>query len=91
MLKNFAYSPSSANMSYYRDSNAKEIDLFVELNNQVHPLEIKKSAKPDKREVKKFSVLDKASIEQGCGGIICMCEEVVPIDAMNCFIPCNLI
>jgi len=83
MLKNFAYSPSSANMSYYRDSNAKEIDLFVELNNQVHPLEIKKSAKPDKREVKKFSVLDKASIVQGCGGIICMCEEVVPIDALN--------
>ena len=33
----------------------------------------------------------KAPIEQGCGDIVCMREEVVPIDAKNCFIPCNLI
>lgn len=24
-------------------------------------------------------------------GIICMCEEIIPIDSKNCFIPCNLI
>lgn len=91
MLKNFAYSQNRANLFYFRDSNAKEIDIFVEQNSLIHPLEIKKSANPDRREIKKFSVLDKASIRQGCGGIICMCEEVIPIDANNCFIPCNLI
>lgn len=91
MLKNYAYSQQTANMTYYRDSNAKEIDIFVERNNLIHPLEIKKSANPDRREVKKFSVLEKAFVKQGCGGIICMCEEVIPIDSSNCFIPCNLI
>jgi len=91
MLKNFTYSQIRANITYYRDSNAKEIDIFVEQNNMIHPLEVKKSANPDKRQVKKFSMLDKASIKRGCGGIICMCEEVIPIDANNCFIPCNLI
>jgi predicted AAA+ superfamily ATPase len=91
LLKNYAYSQNKANMSYYRDSNAKEIDIFVERNNSVHPLEIKKSANPDRREIRKFTVLDKASVEQGNGGIICMCEEIIPIDAQNCFIPCNLI
>ncbi len=25
------------------------------------------------------------------GGIICMCEESIPIDGDNCFIPSNLI
>ena len=64
---------------------------YVEYNNLVHPLEIKKSANPGSREIRKFDVLDKASIEQGPGGIICMCEEVVSIDSKNCFIPCNLI
>ena len=29
LVKNFAYSKSKANITYYRDSNAKEIDLFV--------------------------------------------------------------
>ena len=91
LLKYFAYAPSKANLTYYRDSNAKEIDIFVEENGVIHPLEIKKSANPDRREVKKYELLDKAGIERGSGGIICMCEEVIPIDIKNCFIPCNLI
>ena len=91
ILKNYAYSPIKANLMYYRDSNAKEIDIIVEQNNFIHPLEIKKSANPDSREIKKFGILDKTPREQGCGGIICMCEEVIPINSKNCFIPCNLI
>lgn len=91
LLKNFSYSPSKANLTYYRDSNAKEIDVFVEENGIIHPLEIKKSANPDRREVRKYELLDKANLERGRGGIICMCEEVIPIDDKNCFIPANLI
>jgi hypothetical protein len=91
LLKTYAYSGTKVNMTYYRDSNAKEIDLFVEENNLIHPLEIKMSANPDTREVKKFAVIENAKLELGCGGIICMCEDVIPIDEKNCFIPCNLI
>ena len=91
LVKNYAYSKSKANITYFRDSNAKEIDVFVEENDVIHPLEIKKSASPDRREVKKYAVLDKASLKRGNGGIICMCEEPIPIDADNCFIPSNLI
>ncbi|MCM1136027.1 MAG: DUF4143 domain-containing protein, partial [Clostridium sp.] len=91
LLKNFAYAPSKVNLTYYRDSNAKEIDVFVEENGVIHPLEIKKSANPNRREVGKYAVLDKVKAERGSGGIICMCEEVIPIDTQNCFIPCNLI
>ena len=91
LLKNFSYAADKATLTYYRDSNAKEIDVIVEENGLVHPLEIKKSANPDRREVKKYEVLDKTSLGRGSGGIVCMCEEVIPIDQKNCFIPCNLI
>lgn len=91
LVKNYSYSKSKVNITYFRDSNAKEIDVFVEENNRIHPLEIKKSAKPDKREVKKFSVIEKTALQQGAGGIICMCEEPFPIDEKNCYIPSNLI
>lgn len=91
LLKSFSYSADKANLTYYRDSNAKEIDVIVEENGLVHPLEIKKSANPDRREIKKYEVLDKTTLERGSGGIVCMCEEVIPIDQKNCFIPCNLI
>jgi uncharacterized protein len=65
--------------------------VIVEENDVVHPLEIKKSAAPDKREVRKYAVLDKASAKRGAGGIICMCEEPVPIDNNNSFIPSNIL
>ena len=75
----------------YRDSNSKEIDVIVESGNRLHPLEIKKTANPDRREIRKFEVLDKSAAARSYGGILCMCEEVTPIDEKNCFIPCNLI
>lgn len=91
LVKNYAYAKSKANLSFYRDSNNKEIDVFVEENNLIHPLEIKKSASPDRREVKKYDLLDKASIPRGSGGIVCMCDAPFPIDADNSYIPSNLI
>lgn len=91
LVKNYAYSKSKTNISYYRDDKAKEIDVFIEENNMIHPLEIKKSANPNTREVKKYSIIDKAALNRGSGGIICMCEEVIPIDNDNCFIPSNII
>lgn len=91
LLKNYSYAPIKSKLTYYRDSNSKEIDIFIEENNFIHPIEIKKSASPDRREIKKFTVLEKTSTQVGAGGIICMCEEVVPIDVNNSFIPCNLI
>ncbi|MBQ3518343.1 MAG: ATP-binding protein [Clostridia bacterium] len=90
-VKTYAYAKSKANLFYYRDSNAKEIDIFIEENDTIHPIEIKKSANPDRRETKKYAVIDKTSLKKGCGGIVCMCEEVIPIDAQNCFIPSNII
>lgn len=91
LVKNYAYAKSKVNLTYYRDSNLKEIDILVEENDTIHPLEIKKSANPDKREIKKFSLIDKSALKHGNGGIVCMCEEPLPIDENNCFIPSNLI
>ena len=91
ILKYFAYSQSKVNLTYFRDSNAKEIDLLIERNMSVHPFEIKKTANPSNRDISKFAVLDKAPIARSYGGVICMCEEAIPVDEKNTFIPCNLI
>ena len=91
LVKAQSYSYSNVNMTYYRDSNAKEIDVLIEGDGMVHPFEIKKSANPDRREIKKFKVFDKVHLIRGHGGIICMCEDVIPIDEANCMIPCNLL
>lgn len=74
-------------LSYYRDSNQKEIDLIITINNTVYPIEIKKSKNPDKNMIKNFSVLRKDNIEIGEGGIICMIEKILPLDKENNAIP----
>ena len=91
LVKNYAYAQSTALLTFYRDSNAKEIDVFVEENGRIHPLEIKKSANPNKKEVKKFSVIDKTTLVKGAGGVVCMFPQPFPIDRDNLLIPSNLI
>jgi len=91
LVKNYAYAKKSAILSFYRDDNAKEIDVFVEENGKIHPLEIKKSTNPDRKEIRKFNVIAKTTLEQGCGGIVCMIPQPFPIDRLNSYIPSNLI
>ena len=91
LVKNYTYARNSAILSFYRDNKAKEIDVFVEENGRIHPLEIKKSANPEKKEIRKFDVIEKTSLERGTGGIICMYPKPFPIDDKNSLIPGNLI
>ncbi|MFI3214422.1 MAG: ATP-binding protein [Eubacteriales bacterium] len=91
LLKRISYGNVKVNMYYYRDSNGKEIDLLLESSDKIHPLEIKKSANPNKREIKKFDVINKTNMEKANGGIVCMCEKLIPIDEHNYFIPCSLL
>ncbi len=91
LVKNYAYARTGALLTFYRDDKAKEIDVFIEENGLIHPLEIKKSANPEKREVRKFSVIEKTSLLRSRGGIICMYPRPFPLDENNCLIPSNLI
>lgn len=59
LLKNYDYSPSKANLTYYRDSNAKEIDVFVEQNGAIHPQEIKNPQTPTAERSENMNCLTK--------------------------------
>lgn len=73
---------------YYRDKDGKEIDLLIEQDGKLHPVEIKKTANPSKRQLANFSVLEKnESITIGTGGIICLYEKSLPLDDKNVTIP----
>jgi len=77
---------------YYRDKDNKEIDLIIEGNGLLHPVEIKKTANPVKEDIKSFRVLDKLpGVKRGSGGIICNYGELLNLDAENVIIPVNYI
>ena len=72
---------------FYRDRDAKEIDVVIEGDGKLCPLEIKKTATPDKRILKTFGVLDKASMEIGTGAVLCMAEQFGAFDRENLIVP----
>ncbi len=71
---------------FYRDKEKKEIDLIIEQNGKLHPIEIKKSANPTKDMISNFKVLEKVG-ELGDGGIICMYDKLINLDEKNRVIP----
>lgn len=74
-------------MYYYRDKDAKEIDIILEHDGILNPLEIKKTSNPGSELTKVFSLLDKASVPRGHGAIICMKPNVGVIDRENYIVP----
>lgn len=72
---------------FYRDRDAKEIDVVIEGDGKLCPLEIKKTAAPAKRIIKTFGVLDKASMEIGTSAVLCMAEQLGAFDRENLIVP----
>ncbi len=72
---------------YYRDKDTKEIDMVIEEDGVLHPIEIKKSANPGSEIISSFAALDKGSVPRGKGAIICMRKELLAINKENYIIP----
>lgn len=76
---------------YYRDSNNKEIDLLIIYDNTVYPIEIKKSMNPNSSAIKNFNVLERFGMNIGNGGVICLTNEIFPINNNYYLIPVEYI
>lgn len=72
---------------YYRDKDNKEIDLVMESNGELHPIEIKKTASPPSELAGTFKVLDKARMTRSAGAIICTKRELSAIDRSTLIVP----
>lgn len=72
---------------YYRDKDNKEIDIVLERNGTLYPLEVKKTMMPDKRWTNVFGLLDKTSLKRGTGGILCLSDKFTAFDRDNLIIP----
>ena len=72
---------------YYRDKDAKEIDLVLEQDGELHPIEIKKSANPASEILRVFPVLDKSSLKRGNGAVICLKTDLSAFNKENYIVP----
>ena len=76
---------------YYRDNNQKEIDLLINYNNVIYPIEIKKSANPGKDAIKNFDVVYNFEMQRGNGIVLCMTKDIIAYDENNYMVPIEYI
>jgi predicted AAA+ superfamily ATPase len=77
---------------FYRDKEQSEIDLLIQRDQVLHPIEIKKSADPRPADVKAFGELNKIpGVTRGSGGLICLYERPVPLSGEDMVIPLTYI
>ena len=85
--KSYANVAEEALLWYYRDTRSNEIDMILEQDGRLNPLEIKRSVNPANQLVKAFEVLDKGAVPRGKGAILCMRPELTAVDADNYIVP----
>ncbi len=91
IIKTYHNNAKDCLLWYYRDTNNNEIDLVMESDGELHPIEIKRTSNPGTELTRQFKVLDKTTIPRGNGAIICMAESLSAIDKQNYIIPVALI
>lgn len=87
IVKSYRNAAEDCLLWYYRDYDAKEIDLILETDRELHPIEIKRSVNPRPEVVRTFKVIDKGSVSRGNGAVICMREELSAVDHKNFIVP----
>jgi AAA+ family protein len=85
--KSYLNSGKAPFMYYYRDKDAIEIDIVLEQDGELNPIEIKKSANPAPEILRSFSVLEKAGLKRGKGAVVCMKMELSAFNQDNFIIP----
>lgn len=91
IIKTYQNAGQEPFLYYYRDKDAREIDLILERDGKLFPIEIKKMASPPKKLTKVFDLIDKSPLQRGTGAILCMTDQLSAFDQNNLIVPISLI
>ena len=87
LLKSYHNNAKECLLWYYRDSNSNEIDMVIESDGMLKPLEIKRSVNPVSELISAFNLFQKASVPRGNGAILCMRPKLSAINSENYILP----
>lgn len=89
-IKNPLYKPRR-NFFFYRDIDQNEVDILLEDEKGLTPLEVKLSAHPNFHDLNKFKSLRSMKTKISEGGIICLADSLTPASSSDSIIPVGLL
>lgn len=93
VYKSFLNAGSHAPLHFFRTNDKKEIDILLEQNGALYPIEVKKTASPGKKDARNLSALDPVASDEtplalsvfkreiGLGSILCMTDDTFPVNS----------
>jgi len=91
IMKSFYNSATTPFIYYYRDKDAREIDIIMEKDGNLYPIEIKKSANPASQLTGVFKLIDKSSLIRSTGAVLCMANNLSAFNTNELIVPVSLI
>jgi hypothetical protein len=91
LLKSWWHRMQSPQIYHYRDKDGREIDFLLVRDGTLHPLEVKRSATPQRSWVGTMASLKKRQLPVGEGGVVCLCPEYLPLAEGVYAVPVGLI
>ena len=79
ILKSYVNAGESPSFYYYRDKDKNEIDLVIEREGKIYPVEFKKAATVSKADVKRFDKLSNFNMPVGTGALISLYPDAILI------------
>ena len=68
-----------ARLWFYRDKAGSEIDILVEHDGILDPVEVKKTASPTKGDIRAFAKAQSLGLPIGRGTVLCLAEQARPL------------
>jgi predicted AAA+ superfamily ATPase len=99
IYKSFVNAGKKPPLYFFRTNDKKEIDLLMERDGVLYPVEVKKSASPHSADTKNFSSLspvaadtvptelDSFKREIGTGCVVCMADDTFPLNSRAWALP----
>ena len=91
VTKSYANAGKKPPVWFFRNNDRREIDLLLEYDGALHPVEVKKTAAPKLDDLKNFKAIDPVTAndaptelaalkrEIGTGSVVCMASDTFPI------------
>jgi len=79
IIKSYLHNGRTPRIYFYRDKDKREVDVLIEANGTIYPIEIKKTASIQNIKFKGFDILDKLGVPIGHGGVLCFTNNLLPL------------
>jgi predicted AAA+ superfamily ATPase len=79
IIKSYLHNGRRPQLYFYRDKEKREVDLLIEQNGKLHPVEIKKTGSIQNNHFSGFDFLKNLNFPIGHGCVLCFVNSLIPL------------